>query len=85
MLATENTPDNILPVKTELHVLTNELAVLTSELRTLIDKRRDLAIEKRHLVETSVSLQREYSEEVDRTFVSMIEKRPGFSKTQLQG
>jgi C4-dicarboxylate-specific signal transduction histidine kinase len=70
---------------TDLHNLTDRLGRLTSELRTLVSQRHTLAIQQKRLVEHSVSLQREYAEQVDRTFSPMLAKPSAPAKSQLQG
>ena len=70
---------------TDLHNLTDKLGRLTSELRTLVSQRHDLSAQQKRLVEVSASLQREYADQVDRTFTPMLAKQSAPAKPQLQG
>lgn len=70
---------------TDLHRLTDELEHLTSELRMLVNERQHIAIQQKQLVEISVSLQREYAEQVDRTLGPMLAKHSAPARPQLQG
>jgi hypothetical protein len=72
-------------MSTDLHSLTDELEHLTSELRTLVSQSQNLAIERKRLVELSVSLQREYADQVGRTFTPMLTKHSAPARPRLQG